>query len=116
MAAGFLSSVPVALAGNTWTTVATAPGAGKQRQILAVTPHNKDSVQHTYEGRLFKGAVEYLYNSATVDPSQSGAPKSGELISNSLNLVATDEVFQVRYEGAATTTESECFVALFEVP
>jgi len=115
MAASFIGGVPVTLNGTTWVAVVTAPGANKQRQILSVAPYNADSAEtpHGYEGRFVKNAVNYpRCSTAPVTPG-----KAGELVApGSVVLAATDESFEVRQTEATKTTQSVCFVAIFEVP
>ena len=118
MAANFgPGGAPVALNGTTWVPVVTAPGAGKQRQILSITPRNKDSVQHVYESRKVVSATPYELFSAAVDAAVTGQPaKVGQLISNCVVLSGANDSFEVRTSEATASVESEVDVVYFEVP
>lgn len=107
--ASLIGGEPV-LAGTTWTEVVAAPAAGKQRQVLSALAKNPDTVQHTYLLRKLKGATPYELTEAVVGPGMSG-----QLVSQCVVLDAIDESLQVKYETAATVTESFVDVAAFEV-
>lgn len=109
--ASFVGGPPVTLAGQTWTVVVSAPGAGSQRRVENLHPINLDSVAHVYEGRLVKAGTPYGFGSVTVQPGQGG-----DLLSAPLVLAATDESIEVRTAELTSGTESKVFRSIFEVP
>jgi len=110
--AGFVGGTPVVLTGTTAKEVVAAPATGKQRQILAIHVHNRDTVQHVITPRKVVAGTPY----EDYPPVTIASGKKGQLLLDSVVLDANDMSFQVFTDANATTTEPRADVSVFEVP
>ena len=110
--AGFIAGTPVDLTGTTPKEVVAAPASGKQREVLAIHVHNRDTVDHTITLRKSVGASDYDDYPPVVIPST----KKAQLLLEPVVLDATNMSFKLVMAAGITTTAPRADVVVFEVP